>query len=353
MSSIRSEQAPNSADEPQLIFLLNTLRKLDIKLVLDGDVLRVRGAKSKLTPDLSAQIAKNKAAIIAFLQASNAYQSAGEIPRRDADAVLHLSFLQQKLWLIDQMEGSSVHYNMAAALKLQGQLNVAALHAALHAIVERHESLRTVFRVNAEGTPLQVILHDWQFALPQVALQDLGDEAAQTQEVLRRFDIEANTPFDLANDLMMRAQLLLLGPESAVLLITKHHIASDGWSMDVLLNDLCKLYPAFASGQPNPLEPLPIQYADYSVWLEKWMQGPVLQKKLDYWLQQLHDLPSLHALPLDKPRPAVNSINGARYSRKYWADSQRSLEALARQHDVTLFMLLQSAFAMLLSHWSG
>lgn len=351
-----TSQLEQTSSEQHIIFLLNALRKQDIKLVLDGDILRVRGAKAKLTPELSAQIASNKAAIVAFLQASTNYQSAGVIPRRAPDAVLHLSFLQQKLWLIDQMEGSSVHYNMAAALKLQGQLNVPALSAALQAIVARHESLRTVFRVNSEGTPLQVILQDYVFALPETDLSasfPQGTEQAQQAEVLRIYELDANTPFDLANDLMMRAQLLHLGPDTAVLLLNKHHIASDGWSMDVLLNDLCKLYPAFANGQANPLEPLPIQYADYSVWLEQWMQGPVLQKKLDYWLEQLRDLPSLHALPLDKPRPAVNSIRGARYSRKYWADSQRSLENLARQHDVTLFMLLQSAFAMFLSHWSG
>lgn len=331
--------------------LLTELRRLDIKLTLDGDSLRVRGSEASLQPGLTQRIQRHKSELVTFLRSVENVGATGRIPRRSPDAILNLSFLQQNLWLIDQLEGS-VHYNMAVVLKLEGTLDVPALSKALHTIIERHESLRTVFRTDVNDRPKQVVQERFDFSLREWDLTALAG-AVQADEARRLCHEEGMRPFDLGKDLMMRAHLLRLGDSSSVLLITQHHIASDGWSMDVLLEEMCQLYEAYRKGERNPLPPLPIQYADYSVWLEQWLQGEVLQKKLSYWIDQLGGLPAVHSLPLDRPRPSHRSINGARHARLYEARLYERLLSMCNEYDVTLFILLEAAFAVFLSRWSG
>lgn len=331
--------------------LLAELRQLDIRIDLDDGALRVRGAKSRLSPALAARIQSCREELIAFLRRMQGAPPGTVIPKRDPTVPLQLSFIQRNLWLIDQLEGS-VHYNMAVALEAKGDLDAASLERALTTLIERHESLRTVFRVDAAGTPHQVILERFDFHLQRLDLSGLEGNALE-QEARRCTTLEARKPFDLAQDLMMRASLLTLGPARHVLLLTKHHIASDGWSMDVLLDEMSRLYAAFSQGQANPLPPLPIQYADYSAWLSEWLQGPVLEAKVDYWKRQLDALPALHSLPLDRPRSPYRSIVGGRHSVRYPMARYRGLMELARQHEVTLFVLLEAAYAVFLSRWSG
>jgi amino acid adenylation domain-containing protein len=332
--------------------LLADLRRLDIKVYLDGDALRIRGAKTNLTPALTQRIQRYKSELIIFLHAmENTGKASKRIPQRAANTPVPLSFLQQNLWLIDQLEGS-VHYNMAAALNVEGELDAQALERALRSIVERHESLRTVFRVGEHGRPQQIIREGVRFELGQVDLTALAGRG-QADEVRRLCSLEARRPFDLANDLMMRSSLLHLTKRSFVLLITMHHIASDGWSMDVLMDDMCQLYEAYRRGEGNPLPPLPIQYADYSVWLQGWLQGALLREKLDYWVGKLNGLAPLHAVPLDRSRPLHRTINGERHARAYPRRQYQALLAMCHEQDVTLFTLLEAAFAVFLSRWSG
>jgi len=339
-------------NKAELASLLGDMRALDIRVQLDGDSLRVRGNKERLAPELKSRIQALRGELIVFLRAAEDIGNASEtIPRRAPGTPVPLSFLQQNLWLIDQLEGS-VHYNMAVALRLEGELDVAALYAALRDIVARHESLRTVFRADDDGRPMQWVRDDISLALSSTDLRSLAEEA-RDGEVLRRANEEARRPFDLANDLMMRTHLLQLADDRFVLLLTKHHIASDGWSMDVLLDDLSRLYEAHRLGQPDPLPPLPVQYADYALWLARWMRGDVLQSKLDYWTKRLAELPTTHSIPLDSPRGRHRTIAGGHHERRLSLQRYDQLLTLCNQHNVTLFMMLEAAFAVFLSRWSG
>ncbi len=227
---------------------------------------------------------------------------------------LALSYAQQRLWFIDRLEGGTSHYNIAGAVRLLGGLDERALARALATVVERHESLRTVFR-QVGGTVCQVILAD---AALGMALQDLSGlgEAEREREVRQTAADDARRPFDLSRDLMLRARLLRLGEAEHVMLLNMHHIAADGWSMGVLLREIKLLYEAYAAGAANPLEPLRVQYADYAQWQRQWLQGEVLEGQLNHWRHYLEALPVVHALPLDEARPARQSFDGAQHLQR-------------------------------------
>ncbi|RKH81422.1 amino acid adenylation domain-containing protein, partial [Corallococcus sp. AB032C] len=221
---------------------------------------------------------------------------------------LPLSFAQQRLWLIEQLEPGSLAYNIPTALRMQGTVDVAALEQAFRALIDRHEPLRTTFAPR-QPEPVQVIHTTVDFSLPVVELSALGEVALE--ESRRLASAEAVRPFDLTRGPLLRAQLLRLAPTEHVLLLTMHHIVSDGWSMGVLVRELVAFYEAFREGRSPSVDPLPVQYADYAVWQRSWLQGEVLEAQLGYWKQQLSGAPALLELPTDKPRPAVQSQRGA------------------------------------------
>ncbi|RKH48164.1 non-ribosomal peptide synthetase [Corallococcus sicarius] len=270
------------------------------------------------------------------------------VPR---DAVLPLSFAQQRLWLIDQLEPGSSAYNLFMALRVEGALDVAALEQAFAALVARHESLRTVF-VSQEGEPVQVILPTVPRALEQVDLSALAPDVAHAalEQGLRE---EALRPFDLARGPLLRVALRRLGPEAQVLSLNLHHIVSDGWSMGVLVRELTALYAAHASGQPPRLAPLPVQYVDFAVWQRAWLKDEVLEHMMAWWRQQLSGVPPLLELPTDKPRPSIQSYRGAQVPVRLSATLTESLQALSQREGGTLFMGLVSAFQVLLSRYAG
>ncbi|HBL31622.1 MAG TPA: non-ribosomal peptide synthetase, partial [Acidobacteria bacterium] len=265
-------------------------------------------------------------------------------------AGLPLSYAQQRLWFIDRLEGESSHYNVPGAARVKGSLDKGALAAAFRTIVERHESLRTVFR-EVDGEVVQVIRDGAAFHLEE---RDLSGLAAEERErEVRRLALEdARRPFDLSNDLLLRVELLTLSETEHVALFNMHHIASDGWSMSVLMRELGTLYEAFRAGAENPLPPLRVQYADYARWQRQWLQGEVLESQLAYWRRQLAGLPVVHRLPLDKPRPPRQGFEGGQHVRRMGPELKERMEALARESGVTLFMLLQAAFATLLGRYS-
>jgi amino acid adenylation domain-containing protein len=270
---------------------------------------------------------------------------------RPKDVPATLSFAQQRLWFIDQMGDAGAVYNIPCVLRLVGPLNIEALQSALQTIVLRHEVLRMSLRaVRGEATP-QLI------DAPQVTLpiEDLSflDETARAQELRWRLDAEATRAFDLSADILLRAQLLRLSEGEHIFMLTLHHIAADGWSMAVLLQELATLYEATHEGRPDPLPSLPLQYADYARWQQQWLQGERLDRQVGYWQQQLADLPLLHNLPLDFPRPESQHYRGAMHWRHMPAALLDGVKNLARSHDATLFMAAQAAFAVLLARWSG
>ena len=265
------------------------------------------------------------------------------IPR---DGNLPLSFAQQRLWFIDQLDPGNSVYNFPVALRLKGSLNLAALEQSLNEIVRRHEALRTTFSM-VDGQPAQVIASNLTITLPIVDLTELPEVERET-EVQRLVVEEARRPFDLARGPLLRASVLKLADGEQVGLLTMHHIVSDGWSAGILIREMAALYQAYCAGSPSPLPELPIQYADFAHWQREWLQGAVLQRQLDYWKKQLEGSPPLLELPEDHPRPAVQTFRGGHQSLLLPKSIGSELTALSRQEAATLFMTLLAAFKVLL-----
>ncbi len=274
------------------------------------------------------------------------------VPR---DRRLLLSFGQQRLWFLDQLEPGGVAYNMPYAVRLSGPLDAGALAASLTEIVRRHEALRTVFHLPAgpegEDEPAQRILPPAPAALPRVDLRALS-EAAEA-EARRLAAEEARRPFDLARGPLLRSALLRLAEDEHVLVLGLHHIVSDGWSMEVLIAETAALYGAFAAGRPSPLPELPVQYADYADWQRRWLAGEVLAAHLTYWRGALAGAPPLLDLPTDRPRPPMQTFRGARRAAVLPAATAEAVRELGRSQGITGFMALLAALQALLHRLSG
>ncbi|WP_301542273.1 non-ribosomal peptide synthetase [Pyxidicoccus fallax] len=263
---------------------------------------------------------------------------------------LPLSFAQQRLWFIDQLEPGSIAYNMPTFVRMEGVLDPDALRRAFEALVQRHEALRTTF-TQQEGQPLQVISPIGSLPLETVDLSGLEPEAARA-ELERRLREETLRPFDLSTGPLIRARLLKLGETDHVLALDMHHIVSDGWSMGVLVREVGALYEAFSQGLPSPLPPLALQYADYAVWQRAWLRGAVLDEQLGYWKRQLSGLSTLE-LPTDKPRPPVQTFHGAQVPVALSHATSERLRLLCQREGATPFMALLAAWQVLLSRYSG
>ena len=264
---------------------------------------------------------------------------------------LPLSFAQQRLWFLDQLEPGNPAYNMFGAIRLSGHLKPAALEQALGEILRRHEVLRTAFH-SLHGRPLQVISPAQIFTLLWAEISEFP-EAEQEAEVRKLASQEAQRPFDLTSAPLFRAQLIHLNESEHVLLLTMHHIVSDGWSMGVLIGELAALYEAFASARPSPLPELAIQYADFAQWQKQWLQGEVLETQMRYWKEQLAGRAAALELPTDAPRPPIQTFRGARERYLIPASDAQALKAVSRKEGVTLFMLLLAAFDALLYRYTG
>jgi amino acid adenylation domain-containing protein len=262
-----------------------------------------------------------------------------------------LSFSQQRLWFLDQLQPGNCAYNVQAAIRLRGQLDAHALERTFGEIIRRHESLRTTF-ANINGRLIQVIAPDVSFALRRLDL--LSSPKGEREAEAKRLAIaEVRRPFDLARGPLLRVTLLRLDEDEYVLVLTMHHIVSDGWSMGVLVREVVTLYDAFLNDKPSPLPELPIQYADYACWQREWLQGEILEKQLGYWRRQLGNAPAILELPTDKPRHTVQTMNGTRLSVALDESLMMALKALSQSEGVTLFMTLLAAFNVLLYRYTG
>ena len=273
------------------------------------------------------------------------------IERVSRDQTLPLSFAQQRLWFLDQLEPNNPLYNVAHIVRMKGTLQVAALEKSLNEIVQRHETLRTSFHT-VNDQPVQVIAPALQLPL---VIRDLsaiaeGEREAQARQLAME---EIKRPFQLNTGPLLRASLLRLDEQDHVLVLNTHHIVSDRWSLGVLSQELATLYEAFVESKPSPLPPLPIQYADYAVWQRQYLTGPALEKQLAYWKQQLNGAPPVLNLPTDRPRPPIQTFHGAQHSAFLPKALLDSLKQLSRKEGVTLFMTLLAALNVLLSRYSG
>ncbi|HET7863348.1 MAG TPA: amino acid adenylation domain-containing protein, partial [Burkholderiaceae bacterium] len=270
----------------------------------------------------------------------------------DRGAELPLSLAQQRLWFLDRLDrAAGAAYHMPAGLRLEGRLDRAALQSALDRLVARHESLRTTFP-SVEGRPVQrIAAPDQGFPLTFHDLRGLDSEA-RVKAAANLADGEAHAPFDLSAGPLARGCLLQLAEHEHLLLITQHHIVSDGWSLSVLVREFGALYTAFAKGEPDPLAPPALHYADYAAWQRQWLQGEVLRAQSAYWKKQLGDAPALLELPTDRPRPAQQSYQGASLPLSLPAPLVAQLRRLGRQHGATLFMTLLAGWSALLARFS-
>jgi amino acid adenylation domain-containing protein len=321
----------------QEIALINRLDAMGIQLRLNEGKLTTRSAPGSVTAEIAALIRQQRDGLVAFLrqrELGEALKSAA-IPAR-GDAMHPLSYAQKRLWLIDRMGDTGTAYHIPAALRIEGRLDRGALERAFGAIVERHAVLRTVY-VARDGEPMCEVRPYAGFTLDRV---DLAPGATLAGAMAA----ENARPFDLSRDLMLRATLVDVGADCHVLLLNMHHIASDGWSMGILVKELVALYEGTAPA------PLAVQYGDYAAWQSDWLAGGAQRHQLDYWKRRLDGIPHLHALPTDRPRPARQQYEGAHYTCTL--DDASALHAVCRDAGATSFIALQLAFAVLLSRWS-
>ena len=305
------------------------------------------------SPDNRSDPSANRQALLdlLFQEEELGEASAQKIPRRQSKEPLQLSFAQQRLWFLDQWEPGSSTYNLTTAVRLTGLLNFAAFERSINEILWRHEALRTTF-ATVDGQPVQVVASPKAFALPVMSLQHLPENEREA-EARRLVKDERSKPFDLVKGPLFRPTLLQLGEAEHILLLTMHHIVSDGWSMGILSRELTVLYAAFSAGHPSPLPELSIQYGDFAKWQREWLQGEVLERQLSYWKMQLEGIPAVSNLPTDRPRPAVQGYRGKAQYLELSKELTEGLKALSRKEGVTLFMTLLAAFQTLLYRYTS
>ncbi len=326
---------------------LASLARQNIKLWLDGERLRCSGPEELLTDGFNAELKARKAEIVAFLQ--QAQPSLPPLKPAERPEQLPLSFAQQRLWFLNQMQPDLAVYNLPMAIEVEGFLDIAALSQSLNKIVCRHEVLRTQF-VTRNGQPEQVIGEPEPVAIVQIDLQNSPDPKAQIQEVAIT---DAQKPFDLSQDQLLRVTHLKLSETKSVVLFTLHHIIADGWSMEILVQELGAGYRAALMGQTPSLPELPIQYADFALWQRHWLQGEQLKQQLDYWRQKLDDNLPVLQLPTDGSRFRVQTYRGAVEQFSLSSELSQKLTDLAQRQSTTLFMTLLAAFKVLLYRYTS
>lgn len=337
---------------------LTELYQQDVKFWLEtkenNEVkLRFNAPGEVLTPELIEQLKERKPEIIRFLKsAETTFKSTQKaIATVSRDGQLPLSFAQQRLWFMEQLQPGGAAYNIPTGVKLIGDLNITVLEKSLNEIIRRHEVLRTNFHTES-GQPRQVIHDEKKIDLTIHDLQEL-EEDKQEELILELSRQEVAQPFDLERDLLLRVTLISLSAREHIILLTMHHIVSDGWSMDILVRELIALYKAYGLGEKPTLPELTIQYADFAVWQREWLQGEVLEQQLSYWKEQLSGTLPVLQLPTDFPRGKVQTFKGANHSFRLGKQLTQELDNIARQSGVTMFMLLLAAYKVLLSRYSG
>jgi len=325
-----------------VVNFLVELKELHVFITKSENKLAVKGDRKALTPVLKERMSGYKEDILSIYD---------ELAISSNCQLAPTTFSQQRLWFLDQLEGSSAHYNMPGAIRFDGQLDFDALNRAYNTIIERHDSLRTYFYSDG-NRPYQVIRPFSQTPIKIVDLSHLKDDE-QMLAVEKIDSEEVDTAFNLSSALMIRAVLLKLSDDENIMLYSMHHISSDGWSSGVLENEFIELFNAYTKGKENPLPKLAIQYADYAHWQRQWFQGDVLKKQLDYWVNKLKGLPEVHNLPLDFPRPKRQAFKGQSKVLRINKKTSDAFIQLCRRKETTLFMGLHAVFSLLLSRYSG
>jgi amino acid adenylation domain-containing protein len=331
--------------------LLSELRRADVRIWLEGDVLHHKTPAGSVSPGLLKDLEESRAELSALLRKARRAAVPAPLPIRhiDRDGEQSASFAQEQLWLLNQFAPEDPAYNISTSIRLKGPLNHAALTQTLGEVIRRHDVLRSTFR-SGGGRPLQIVQPYCCLPMPLV---DIRSVAQREKNVFSNMlaSREARRPFDLSRGPLLKTRLLALGERDHIVLFTMHHIVSDGWSIAILVREVAAIYEAFSSGAPSPLPELEIQYADYAYSERELLKREVLQEHLEFWKRQLEDAPMLD-VPTDKIRPAVQTSQGASVELTLADSLFRSLDRLSRRHGVTLFMTLLAAFKTLLHLYS-
>ncbi len=332
------------------VILLSHLRRHNIRLWAENDQLRYSAPKGVMTDDLLAEIKAHKSELLQHLKNADRSHRAVSLCPVDRTDTLPLSFAQERLWFLYQLFPESLAYNFSFKIRLAGILDIPALQKSLRALIDRHESLRTCFPT-IDGKPVQLILDDCPVPLVEHDLTDLPEVERETAAD-KLIEEEFLRLFDLTHGPVVRTALLGMADQDHILVITIHHIASDAWSNSIFQRDLAAFYNAEVLQQAPTLPALPVQYADFAHWQRQWLTEEVLEDQLRYWRTHLTELPTLH-LPLDHPRPAVQTHSGSSHTFQVSKSLTQDLHALSRQAEVTLATTLLAAFQVLLGRYSG
>ncbi|MBR8842985.1 non-ribosomal peptide synthetase, partial [Pseudoalteromonas sp. JC3] len=365
------EAAENSVERALVEIWAEVLRQPLEELSVTGDFFRL-GGNSLLAVKLSALIKRHFDIEVTLgdlfshptirqfgmwlqshqeIQAKHTYE---KIKAQDNLDSAPLTFAQQRLWFIDALQGGTYAYNITRALTLSGEVDISALQRVFVALIERHAIFRTTYQAHANEQALQIIhaAHTVNFNIEQVDLTHLESEEQET-EITQRLEEQQKYTFNLADDVMLKVSLLLCQVDKSILIINMPHIATDGWSMDILTRECWALYEAFTQGQQNPLTALPLQYADYALWQSKQLTPDTLDTHWQYWQQQLAAMPQVHSLPLDFKRPADKNYVGEQVSSRLSSEVASKLCRLAKHYALTPFMLSHALCALVLSRHSG
>ena len=337
--------------------LLKYLSEQNILVSEDNGELDIEAPKGTLTSDIIGLIKTHKLELVEFLfnqKQLHGYQEARPplvVMERSSDSSIPLSFAQQRMWLIDQMNDGSSEYNLPKAIRVAGNFEVSVAERAIASIIKRHESLRSVFK-SENGEPVQVVQQEFCFSIEKI---DLTQSDKQARELARIVAEKAREPFALDSDLMVKVVYILLDENEqreSVLLFNVHHIASDGWSTGLLIREFMAEYQSILENKPTTLSPLTIQYADFANWQRSWLHGSLLDNQLAYWQQQLKDIPAVHSIPLDFNRPQTKCYHGDIVTSEISAEVAQQLKELALANGTTLFVLLHAALSLVLSKHS-
>ncbi len=329
------------------------LRKLDIHLWLDGEKLRFNAPEGVFTQEIKDEILQRKADIIKFLKTSG---NMNDTDNKKIQAVqdkkdVPLSYSQQRLWLVGQMDVDNYAYNIPAAVKLEGSLNIKALEAGIDEIVQRHNILCTTLQ-QSNGKVIQTVNSEMKIPLVIIDLssEENDEKRKHTEEQMRE---EAVTPFRMDTGPLMRAKLVIWDKTQYVLLLTMHHIISDDWSLNVFVRELAILYNSFVEGKKSPLLPLPIQYGDYAIWQRDWLEKGGMDEQLEFWRNKLQNIEEIPDFPSDYTRPPIQTYNGHREFIMLPAETLSALKQLSQKESTTLFTVLLSVLKLLLYQYSG
>uniref|UniRef100_A0A486XMP8 Siderophore biosynthesis non-ribosomal peptide synthetase modules @ Bacillibactin synthetase component F n=1 Tax=Rheinheimera sp. BAL341 TaxID=1708203 RepID=A0A486XMP8_9GAMM len=364
LTSSEDLEGPQNQIQAQLLSIFGSILELENVGInskffdIGGDSLSAVKFASEINQQFSTRIgvadvfANPTVELLSELVTSQGDIAEAELGKMPQGASAQLSFAQQRLWLVNQITPDQSHYNMPMVIYLKGSIDYDALQYAFTKVIERHEVLRTRLCRTPCGDALQLVMPDFDFAISRLDLKHI-DQSLVADELAKYKRIEACKVFDIESDLMVRARLVELPEQQFALLITIHHIASDGWSQGVLIKDFSEYYQARLSGREAKLSPLQVQYVDYAYWQRQLLQGSRLDDLLSFWKDYLNNLPHSHNLPLDYKRPLDQSFFGDNYKHSVSVQVLDGLQTIAREHDATLFMVLHAAFAILLGRHSN